>query len=227
MDTPLERRGRFLVARFARPQRMLSFAIARGGFTEAQEVAWCGVRDDELRPPVDARHFLATELAHAGLGDAVGLMTSASLDGHVDVTRSLGDIAVRAVATVGLDNALRAGDPVEHDPPAAGTINVLCCVSLPLADEALVETTAMVAEARTLAVLEGGVASRRSGRPATGTGTDCIVVAAPRGAPGVAFAGKHTVLGHLIGVAVADAVGQGVRAWLAAHGARHPAGGGT
>jgi adenosylcobinamide amidohydrolase len=226
-DTRLERAGRFLVARFAAPHRMLSFAIVRGGFAVAREVAWCGVRDDELVPPVDPRRFLERELSRAGLGAAVGLMTGAALDGYVDVSRSAGDVAVRTVATVGLDNALRAGDPVVDDPPAVGTINVLCRASLPVSDEGLIEMLSMVAEARALAVLEGRVASRCTGRPATGTGTDCTVVAAPCGTPVTGYAGKHTVLGHLVGATVAEAVGRGVRSWLAAHGARVAARGGA
>jgi len=239
----LERTGRFLIARLGRPHRTLSHAIVGGGFAAARTVAWCGVRNQELEPPVDARTFLAGELSRAGLDDAVAFLTGASLDAYVEASRELAGVRVQVVATVGLDNALRAGDPVHvEDPPAAGgalgtrggtivgtlvgTINVLCRASLPLADEALIEMLAMVAEARTLAVLEGGVASRQSGLAATGTGTgtDCIVVAAPCGAPVAEYAGKHTPLGHLIGVTVADAVARGVAAWLAAHAGRRVAG---
>jgi adenosylcobinamide amidohydrolase len=214
----LRRRGRLLIAELAQRHRLLSFAIVGGGFVEADAVAWCAVRDDELRPPVDPRAFLAAQLAGEGLGGAVGLMTSAALDGYVDVTRAAGGLGVRCITTVGLDNALRAGDPAGGAPPQAGTINILCCASLPVSDEARVEMLSLVAEARTMAVLEGGVRSRQSGGAATGTGTDCIVVGAPCGLPALAYAGKHTELGHLVGAAVAEAVTRGVHAWLAAHG---------
>jgi adenosylcobinamide amidohydrolase len=225
MDGPsIERSGRFLVARFARPHRMLSYAIVGGGFVERSAVAWCGVRNDELTPPVDPRAFLAAELDRAGLGGAVGLMTGASLDTYVDASRAEAGIAVQVVTTVGLDNALRAGDPVAAEAPAVGTINVLCRASVPLTDAALLEMLAMVAEARTLAVLDAGVASRQSGRPATGTGTDCTVVAAPLGARALEYAGKHTVLGMLVGAAVFEAVSRGARAWLDRHGDRRVAG---
>ena len=118
------------------------------------------------------------------------------------------------VATVGLGNALRAGDPPG---PAAriGTINLLCQVGVPLREEALVEALSIAAEARTLAVREAGVPSRMSGAPATGTGTDCIVIAAPERPDGARYAGKHTGLGHVIGAAVHDAVARGAAAWLA------------
>lgn len=216
-DTSLLRDGPYLIARFAGPHRVLSFAIARPGLVEAREVVWCAVRDDELAPPVDPAAFLAERLAAAGCGDAVGLLTGAALDGYVDVTRAVGGLAVRSVVTVGLDNARRAGDDWDVAPPLAGTINLLCRASVPLADAALIEMLALAAEARAMAVLEGGVASRKSGRPATGTGTDCIVVAAPCGPPATSYAGKHTALGHLVGATAGEAVGRGVAEWLARH----------
>jgi len=217
-EARLVRSGRFLVAELGQRHRLLSFAIVGGGFVEAAKVAWCAVRDAELRPPVDPRAFLREQLAAADLAGAVGLMTGAALDGYVDETRAVAGLAVRCVATVGLDNALRAGDPAACTPPHAGTINILCCASVPVSDEARIEMLSLVAEARTMAVLEGGVRSRQSGDAATGTGTDCIVVGAPCGAPALQYAGKHTGLGHLVGAAVAAAVARGVRAWLAAHG---------
>jgi adenosylcobinamide amidohydrolase len=219
-DVGLERRDRWLIARFARRHRLLSFAIVGGGFVETDAVAWCWVRHDELQPPVDARTFLVARLAEAHLDGAAGLLTSAPLDTYVDVTRVGSGVAVRCVATVGLANALRAGDPLTAAPRQAGTINILCCASLPLSDEARVEMLSLVAEARTMAMLEAGVPSRETGRAATGTGTDCIVVGAPCGEPAATYAGKHTELGHLVGAVTAEAVSRGVRAWLARDRAR-------
>ena len=110
----------------------------------------------------------------------------------------------------GLGNALRAGDP--PGPGRVGTINLLCRSSAPLTAEAQLEALALAAEARTLAVREAGVPSTRTGLPASGTGTDCIVIASPRGrAPGgVPYAGKHTAIGHAIGAAVLEATRRGV-----------------
>jgi adenosylcobinamide amidohydrolase len=206
--------GRWLVLRFDEPHAVLSWAIVNGGRRTAGAVAWHEVRDAELRPPVDPARLLRERLAAIGLPDAVGLLTSRALERHVVAERSLSGLSARCVATVGLGNALRAGDPPG---PAAriGTINVLCQLSVPLEDEALVETLSIAAEARTLAVLEAGVTSRVSGLLATGTGTDCIVVAAPARPAGARYAGKHTALGHVAGAAVHEAVSRGARAWLA------------
>jgi adenosylcobinamide amidohydrolase len=216
-------RGRWLVASFPRAVRACSWAIVGGGLVDARHVAWLEVRDDELRPPVDPRRLLVERLRSEDLGSAVGLLTSRSVATYSDVTRSEQGIEARCLATVGLGNALRAGDPV--GPTARiGTINVMVHVDVPLSDEALLEASAIATEAKCAAVLEAGVRSRRSGLPATGTGTDCTVVAAPlapraRLRERARYAGKHTAVGASVGAAVFAAVEEGVRRWLAEHAA--------
>jgi adenosylcobinamide amidohydrolase len=206
--------GRWLVVRFPEPHAVLSWAIVNGGRRTATAVVWHEVRDAELRPPVRPEWLLRERLGAAGLEGAVGLLTSRALSRHVVAERSAAGVGARCVATVGLGNALRVGDPLG---PAAriGTINLVCQLSVPLADEGLVEALSIAAEARTLAVLACGIPSRVSGAPATGTGTDCIVVAAPERPGGASYAGKHTAIGHAVGAAVHEAVARGAAAWIA------------
>ena len=72
-----------------------------------------------------------------------------------------------------------------------------------------------MAEARTLAMIEAGLKSPLSGNIATGTGTDCLAVAAPVGeAAKLKYAGKHTAMGHVIGKTVHKSVTAGIRCWL-------------
>ena len=203
---------RWLVVRFGAQHDVLSAAPVGGGCRRARTVAWHEVRDDELCPPVDPERLLARRLAARGLSGAVALLTSRDLTRHVTAERRHGGVSAQVVATVGLSNALRAGDPPGLG-ERAGTINILCRVSETLSEVAAIETLSMVAEARTLAVLEASVKSSRSGLPSTGTGTDCIVVAWPIGRRKAQYAGKHTELGHVVGAAVCDAVKQGVLAW--------------
>jgi adenosylcobinamide amidohydrolase len=210
----VERTGRWLVVRFARPHLVASWAIAGGGLGTASAVAWRQVTERELRPPLEPVRWLRARMQEAGIEDAVGLLTSRDLDAWVEASSEDARVRAHCVATVGLGNALRAGDP-----PGAfariGTINILCRVDAPLAPEALLESLAIATEAKTAAVLEAGVVSRRSGLPATGTGTDCVVIAAPQGSRPAPYAGKHTEVGAAIGAAVRDAVSAGVRAYLA------------
>ncbi len=208
----VSREREWLIARLSGLHRVASWAIVGGGLRRAHAVAWLQVREIDLRPPVDAIQYLRSRLHAAGVPDAVGLLTSRKLDAYTHVERSHSGFSARCVATVGLSNALRAGDP-----PGAlariGTINVLAHVSVPLTDEALLEALGLAAEARSLAVRESGVPSRLTGEEASGTGTDCIVVAAPDGPSPERYVGKHTVLGHLLGLAVLDAVAAGARDW--------------
>lgn len=213
----VNRRGRWLIVEFADPQVVLSWAIVGGGRRRARTVVWYQVDERELRPPVDARRFLRRRLEEDGIGKAVGLLTSRSLDSYVDVRRTYGAWSARCIATVGLGNALRVGDPPG---PAGriGTVNLLCSFSGALSENALVEALAVAAEARTAAILQACMPSSVSGLPATGTGTDCIVVSAAGEGAAMEYAGKHTAVGHLIGASVTEVVRRGVDIWKAERG---------
>lgn len=204
---------RMLLARFSQPQRFLSWAIVGGGVRRGREVAWCQVKDGELTPELDARAFLADRLALASVPGAVGLLTGADVGRYVQQAASSDGLEARCLVTVGLGNRLRVGDSPGPARPV-GTINLLCALSRPLSDVAMVEAIALAAEARAVAVLESGPLSQRSGLPASGTGTDCQVIAAPEEGEPLMYVGKHTEAGHLIGRVVLAAVTIGVHAWL-------------
>jgi adenosylcobinamide amidohydrolase len=209
-------RGRWLVAAFPRPVRACSWAIVRGGLVDAEHVAWLEVRERELRPPVDAAEHLRERLLERGLPHAIGLLTSRDVSTYRDVTHQGSGISARCIATVGLGNALRAGDPPGVS-GRIGTINLLLHVDAPLTDVALLEASAIATEAKAAAVLEAGISSRRTNLPATGTGTDCTVVTcklSPARGQAAIYAGKHTQIGSVIGAATFQAVQDGIAAWL-------------
>ncbi len=208
----IERAPMLLVARFAEVQRTVSWAIVGGGLTRARTVAWVQIADADLRPPIDPCELARSRLAASGITDAIALLTSRDVGAYVDVRASHGDTSCRCIATVGLGNALRAGDPPAPE-AKVGTINVLCHSSVPLTDEAMLEALALASEARALAMREADVPSPVSGLPASGTGTDCIVIAAPEAGEPQRYAGKHTVVGHLIGRTVYAAVHDGAEQW--------------
>lgn len=211
------RKDRWLIVTFAEPHIALSWAVQGGGRITTQTIAWYQVKPHELRPPVNAREFLKCRLVENAMPDAVGMLTGADLDAYADVQKKDKDLTSRCIATVGMGNALRVGDP-SHDEVRIGTINLLCAVSVPLSYEARVEALSIAVEARTAAVLGAEITSPETGRPATGTGTDCVVIAAPCpelqavGEP-ASYAGKHTTLGYLIGKSVFDAVSLGLHRW--------------
>ena len=96
----------------------------------------------------------------------------------------------------------------------AGTVNILCHVSRPLTDAALLEAASIVAQARTVAILQADY--RRAGQAlaVTGTGTDCIVMAAPHGPSPDGFAGMHTAVGEAVGACVLEATTAALTAWI-------------
>jgi len=219
LDAPrlLDAAGRVLVVRLDGEHDVVSWAVVNGGRRRARAIVWRQVADDELGLDVDPAALARRSLCALGLDDAPALLTARDVARFIDVRCDDGARWARCVATVGLGNALAAGDPPGLPRPV-GTINIACVVSAPLAEEALVEACALAAEARTAALYEARVPSRVSGRIATGTGTDCIVIAAPVGEPPAScdrWVGKHTALGALVGRSVREATARGVADWLA------------
>lgn len=202
----------FLVAEFTEPQNMLSWSLTRPGFVIARSVAWLEVRDGDLPAHVDPVALLRRRMEAAGHGEAVHLMTSRSLVHHHLASAEAGAVTSSCLATVGLSNAGRVGEPFDGSAPA-GTINLLAHAGTPLSEAARIEALSIAAEARTAAIIDLGLI--RDGHVVTGTGTDCIVVASPRGNPEAPFAGLHTDVGLSLGRAVYDAVRAGGLHWLA------------
>ncbi len=201
----------FLVAGFDAPQTMVSWSLTRPGFVTAKKVAWLHVRDDDLPLGVDPAAFLEARMAAAGHADAVALMTSRDVTRHHLAAASFDGVNSACLATIGLGNGARVGSPPLPIKPA-GTINLLAHVNRPLSQGALLEALSIAAEARTAAVIDASW--QIGGKTVTGTGTDCIVVAAPAGEIGEAFAGLHTAIGAAIGRAVYDAVSEGCMTWI-------------
>ena len=208
----LETRDRRRVAGFAEPWAVVSWAVVNGGWQRTRQVAWLYLRLNEIAGVADAAEWMQGQMHAEELGGAVGFMTSRRAGTYVEATGADQDCSAWAVGTVGLSNALRAGDssgPITMP----GTINMLVCCSQPLTVEAAMETLCLVSEAKALAMLESGVKSVRSGFAASGTGTDYLAVASPIHGERTPYAGKHTAVGAALGQAAYEAVAKGVREW--------------
>jgi len=203
----------WLVAHFSQPQRMLSWSVNRPGLVDASRVAWRQVGSDDLIVGLDPADWFARKLDDADLSMAVGMMTSRDVATYVHTMRRVDDLEAHAVITLGLNNGEHVGR--RSDAAAAtGTINILCHVSSPLSEAALLEAASVVTQARTVALVEAGY--RRPGTDAivTGTGTDCIVMAAPVGPSPAPYAGMHTAIGEAVGGCVLEATRAALRHWL-------------
>jgi iron complex transport system ATP-binding protein len=157
----------------------------------------------------------------------VGLMTAVPMKQLVTGRSILGGIWVECFATVGVTNAVRAGESLRRmdNEPAdrtVGTINLILITNACLAAPALVCAVQVVTESKTGLLRDHAVPSWTGRSGATGTGTDAVVVAcALKGAgPWYPYAGTHTEIGSMIGRVTAECLTRGLaRAtqWAAQH----------
>lgn len=192
------------------PHQVFSWALNRPGFVTADAISWREVRNADLTPDLDVLNWLTDQLATRGTPDDVCFLTSRDIRAVTEHTTTAGAATARAVATVGLSNAEHIGTRLDRSGKDWGTINVAVQTNVALTQAALIEMMAIATQARTVAVIE--VAHRLPTGVATGTGTDCIAVAAPAG--NATFAGMHTDLGEAVGRAVYTAVLQGAQEWM-------------
>jgi adenosylcobinamide amidohydrolase len=189
--------------RFPALYRTLGWAPLGGGYARTRLISNHQVDKNDRRATEAPRAFLRRQIralesdADSAAG-AVAMMTGAQVGNAAYVCVRRGALAVAAWCTAGCSNALRAGDRATVADTRPGTINLIVAISQPLGDAALAEAIQIATEARVLAVQQAGIISTRSGLPATGTGTDCIVIAAPAGPRAHPWCGKHTLLGELI-----------------------------
>lgn len=188
---------------------VLSWALNRPGFVKARRIVWREVRDADLTEDFDVRHWLSTELQDRGETRSVAFLTSRRIDRFHYAEAEIGCVKACALVTVGLSNAERVGHRKQATSASHGTINIAAQMSVGLSEAGLIEALSIVVQARTTAILDAAV-PLSSGR-ATGTGTDCVAIAA---APGdLHFAGLHTDVGEALGKAVYEAVYDGAKAW--------------
>jgi adenosylcobinamide amidohydrolase len=194
----------------AREMPVLSWAVNRPGLIRANRILWREVRNADLPEDLDVERWLERELAARDALDAVCFLTSCDIGTYVDRSATAGAVTARALATVGLSNAERVGTRLPAATHAWGTINIAVEIDTGLTDAARIEALSIATEARTVAVTEAGL--ELASGTATGTGTDCIAIAAPEGT--TRYAGLHTDTGEAVGRAVHGCVSQGARAWM-------------
>lgn len=206
----------WLVVDLGAPHRVLSFAPHNPGFVTASRILWREVRNADLPPEVDALGWFAGQMAGQGCATEVGMLTSRDITRFVQRRVVIEGVVATCIATVGLGNAEAVGArrPTVR-PPGPGTINIAVQLNVALSDTGLLEALTIAAEARTAAVMESGV-RLAGGSRATGTGTDCITVAAPPGC--LDWAGLHTPAGEALGRAVREAVAAGAADWVGQNG---------
>lgn len=215
---------RTLVIDLGGRRRMLSSAPQGGGFRLASSIlnhqvdanpGTTGRHPDSVENPARYLRTLASRLGIAA--DTVGLMTAVPMTQLVTARVSAEQLWVECFATVGITNAVRAGEwpphvrRSRHGPP--GTINLILITNGYLSNAAMVGAVQVVTESKTGVLRDYAVPSCIDGSDATGTGTDAVVIACSlRGeGPSHIYSGTHTILGALIGRVVADCIARGLK----------------
>lgn len=192
------------------PMQVLSWSVNRPGFVTARRILWREVSNRDLSPDLDLMTWVADELSAYGASDAVLMLTSRNINCFDETRVKVGDTEVHALATVGLSNGERVGHRVDYSGHNWGTINIGLRISTPVTQAALLEAMSIAVQARTAAVMDAAFMVPTG--VATGTGTDCVAIAAPKGEQ--PYAGLHTEIGEAVGRAVYDAVTAGAQHWM-------------
>jgi adenosylcobinamide amidohydrolase len=141
-------------------------------------------------------------------------MTAVPIQRLVVMRQEGSGIWVEGFFTVGVSNAVKAGEPTDSEITkpellAPGTINIVLVTNARLARPAMVGAVQVATESKTAALLAARVRSWTGRRWATGTGTDAVVVVSGEGQPH-RFSGTHTKIGELIGQLVLRGVLNGL-----------------
>ena len=166
---------------------------------------------------MDAVNAKLTSLLALNPQTSAFLFTGANMDNLVYIEKEAtppsktkqAPLKIAVLVTAGVQtNALRAGrDSGDYWEP--GTINIIILSNRTLGPGAMSNMLITATEAKTAALEDLDIRSSASALPATGTGTDNIIVLAGQGPP-AEMSGGHTKLGELLAKAVYQAVIQAI-----------------
>ncbi|NKB82500.1 MAG: hypothetical protein GKS05_11555 [Nitrospirales bacterium] len=215
---------RTLVIRFAHARRLVSSAVYGGGIVRASAIINHQVDLDLLDGDAlpckpnsfpDPRRYLGQIAQTLGVpSPCVGLMTAVDMRWLVVKREEAEGVWVEGFFTVGVTNAVHAGEPIRKRPRPAdsfqtGTINIILITNARLSSAALIGAVGVATESKTAVLFERHILNDSGSDIATGTGTDALVIATGDG-PRLRYSGTHTKIGELIGRVVARGVNEGL-----------------
>jgi adenosylcobinamide amidohydrolase len=200
----------WLVAGLPRQMRCLSHAPFGAGYVMADRVVWREVRNADLSAAFDVAPWFADEMTQ--FPGAVGMLTSRDVGTYRLQTVEVQGIRASCLVTLGLSNAESVGARRPYHAAEYGTINLCVALDAGLTQAAQLEALCVAVQARTAGVMAAGLVL--STGLATGTGTDCVVLACDAGEVG--FAGLHTAVAEAVGACVLQAVKGAAIDWVRA-----------
>ena len=181
--------------------KTLSSAVLNGGLCQAKTIinhqvpkSYRHSRPEEYLKQVVKKLKLPTPV--------VGLMTAANVANFsLQVSKYAEKQYVCAITTAGLSNAAAAGELVRVNSKFS-TINTIILIDGNLTDACMVDLVKTATEAKVIALREFDVRSQISGKQATGTTTDAIVIACTGRGKLLRYGGTATHLGEAVDLTV-------------------------
>jgi len=215
LDIPIkgiqgEIKGDTLVIRSMSLLKTLSSAVLNGGLREAKAIITQQVPIDY--DDADPESLLKSIVRSLNLPpeNVIALMTAVDVSNVAVETQQDQGLTVSAIVTAAVSNPATAGDTVIPPIKNSGTINVILLIDGDLTEGCMVNAVKTATEAKSAALRELDIRSRFSGKPASGTTTDAIVVACTGLRAPMKYAGTATKLGELIGKSVKKAVKEAI-----------------
>jgi adenosylcobinamide hydrolase len=218
-------RGGTLIIDLKKLHRVISSAPRGGGILRARSILNHQVPAHhlKLKRPVarrwtdPARYLGRLAVRLKARMPMVGLMTAVPMKQLVVDREQRGSVWVECFCTVGVTNAVRAGEPLlfrrrMDGPHGPGTINIILVTNATLTMTALVGAVQVATESKTGTLIKNKVPSTaRKSVLATGTGTDAVVIASSlEGVHRMRYSGTHTEIGAMIGRLVIRCVQTGL-----------------
>lgn len=215
-----------LIVKFSGRRGVVSTSNISGGYNQNLKYAFnfsCAnshyVRE---KIPTKLKNRTLTEyyedvLAEIGLplDETTGMVTAAKIENSAMASREAYGVTVMTIATAGIDqNGGRAGDKATFDEfknqgiePSIGTINIFLFINARLDGGVLTRSIVTATEAKAAILQELMANSMFSEGIATGSGTDSVIAICNDEANIQLFnAGKHVLLGQMIGESTKEAV---------------------
>jgi len=218
-----------LVVSFPENRKVLSSAVCGGGLQQAKHILNHQVRSDaqssdrdQVKKLEDPSRFLGRLSKRLGIiPPIVGLMTAVDLKDLVLYRQEFQGLWVEGFFTVGVSNAVTAGDPVFDFPCPGfhgqpGTINIILVTNVHMRTSAMVGAIGVATESKSAVLYDQEVKSLSGHKLATGTGTDAIAFVSGLRLPSLRYSGTHTKFGQLVGQVVTNGVAEGLnkfRTW--------------
>ena len=198
----IEHTEKYISVFFTSPRRVVSSAVFGGGALKAEAIINLRTTSGEAhghKPDTLINNFLKRKNLSS---TTVGLLTAAPLEYAQFVYGEEKGIKVLSIVTAGISNALNIAERSNTDFTGEcisqpGTINIINITNAYLLNDCMVSSVITTTEAKSAALFDLNVKSVVTGKQATGTGTDSVVIVSGERMK-IKYAGGHTLFGQIM-----------------------------